>query len=85
MQKSSRHTLARLMAENVRPTGTIEPTVLQDLVRMLAEFGTRLPGDLVVLSHALVTLEGTLRIISPDDIAGFCRRQSVKVSVAAAG
>ena len=57
--------LARLMAENVRSTGTIEPTVLQDLVRMLAEFGIRLPGDLVVLSRALVTLEGTLRIISP--------------------
>ena len=57
--------LARLMAENVRPTGTVEPTVMQDLVRMLAQFGIRLPGDLVVLSRALVTLEGTLRIISP--------------------
>jgi ubiquinone biosynthesis protein len=57
--------LARLMAENIRPTGTIEPTVLQDLVRMLSEFGIRLPGDLVVLSRALVTLEGTLRVISP--------------------
>ena len=57
--------LARLMAENIRPTGTIEPTVLQDLVRMLSEFGIRLPGDLVVLSRALVTLEGTLRVIWP--------------------
>src|SRR3954451_19558700 len=57
--------LARLMAENIRATGALEPTVLQDLVRMLAEFGIRLPGDLVVLSRALVTLEGTLRIISP--------------------
>ena len=57
--------LARLMAENIRPTGAIEPTVLQDLVRMLSEFGIRLPGDLVVLSRALVTLEGTLRVIWP--------------------
>ena len=57
--------LARLMAENIRPTGTIEPTVLQDLVRMLSQFGIRLPGDLIVLSRALVTLEGTLRVISP--------------------
>src|SRR3954451_19566845 len=57
--------LARLMAENIRATGALEPTVLQDLVRMLAEFGIRLPGDLVILSRALVTLEGTLRIISP--------------------
>ena len=57
--------LARLMAENIRPTGAIEPTVMQDLVRMLSEFGIRLPGDLVVLSRSLVTLEGTLRIIWP--------------------
>ncbi len=57
--------LARLMAENIRATGAMEPTVLQDLVRMLSEFGIRLPGDLVILSRALVTLEGTLRIISP--------------------
>src|SRR4051794_16172683 len=57
--------LARLMAENIRPTGTIEPTVLQDLVRMLSQFGIRLPGDLVVLTRALVTFEGTLRVIWP--------------------
>jgi ubiquinone biosynthesis protein len=57
--------LARLMAENIRATGALEPTVLQDLVRMLAEFGIRLPGDLVILSRALVTLDGTLRVISP--------------------
>ena len=31
----------------------------------LSEFGIRLPGDLVILSRALVTLDGTLRIISP--------------------
>ena len=34
--------------------------MLQDLVRMLSQFGIRLPGDLVVLSRALVTLDGTL-------------------------
>jgi len=57
--------LARLMAENVRPTGTIEPTVLQDLVSTLGPFGIRLPRDLVLLSRALITLEGTLRVLSP--------------------
>jgi ubiquinone biosynthesis protein len=57
--------LARLMAENVRPTGALEPTILQDLVRMLSQFGIRLPGDLLVLSRSLVTLEGTLRVLSP--------------------
>ncbi len=57
--------LARLMAENVRPTGAIEPTVLQDLVSTLGPFGIRLPRDLVLLSRALITLEGTLRVLSP--------------------
>ena len=57
--------LARLMADHVRATGTIEPSVLQDLVATLARFGIRLPGDLVVLSRALVTLDGTLRILAP--------------------
>ena len=72
--------LARLMAENIRATGALEPTVLQDLVRMLSEFGIRLPGDLVILSRALVTLEGTLRIISPTasivtEASRWCRRR----------
>jgi len=53
------------MAENVRPTGALEPTILQDLVRMLSQFGIRLPGDLLVLSRSLVTLEGTLRVLWP--------------------
>ena len=57
--------LARLMADNIRATGNIEPTVLQDLVSTLAEFGVRLPADLVILSRALITLDGTLRVLSP--------------------
>ena len=56
---------ARLMAEHMRATGTVDPSILQDLVATLSEFGIRLPGDLVILSRALVTLDGTLRIISP--------------------
>lgn len=57
--------LARLMAESIRPTGSLEPTVLQDLVRTLSQFGVHLPGDLVLLSRAFVTLDGTLRVIAP--------------------
>ena len=34
--------------------------------RAVATFGIRLPGDLVVLSRALVTLDGTLRVLAPD-------------------
>ena len=58
--------LARLMAENVKVTGNIDPSVMQDLVATLAQFGIRLPGDLVVLSRALVTVDGTLRLLAPD-------------------
>jgi len=58
--------LARLMADNVSTTGSVDPAVMQDMVPLLARFGIQLPGDLVVLSRALVTLEGTLRIISPE-------------------
>ena len=56
---------ARLMADHVRPGGAVDPSILQDLVATLSEFGIRLPGDLVILSRALVTLDGTLGIISP--------------------
>ncbi|MET0727780.1 MAG: AarF/UbiB family protein [Acidimicrobiales bacterium] len=57
--------LARLLADHVRPNGSVDPTVLQDLVGMLTRFGVRLPGDLVILSRALVTLDGTLRTLAP--------------------
>jgi ubiquinone biosynthesis protein len=54
------------MADHVRATGTIESSVLQDLVTTLAQFDIRLPSDLVLLSRALVTLDGTLRVLAPD-------------------
>ena len=58
--------LARLIADHVRATGAVDPSVLQDLVATLAQFGIRLPGDLVVLSRALVTVDGTLRVLAPE-------------------
>jgi ubiquinone biosynthesis protein len=57
--------LARLVAHHVRPNGVVDPAVMQDLVRLLAEFGIRLPADLVLLSRAMVTLDGTLRSLAP--------------------
>jgi ubiquinone biosynthesis protein len=57
--------LARLMADHVRATGAVDPAVMQDLIAVLARFGIRLPTDLVVLSRAIVTLDGTLRVMSP--------------------
>ena len=58
--------LARLMADHIKATGAVDPSIMQDLVATLAQFGIRLPGDLVVLSRALVTVDGTLRILAPD-------------------
>jgi ubiquinone biosynthesis protein len=57
--------LARLMAEHLRPTGAMDPSVLQDLVATLSQFGVRLPADLVILTRALATLDGTMRILVP--------------------
>jgi ubiquinone biosynthesis protein len=57
--------IARLMAEHVRPGGTIDPDVMQELVVVLADFGMRLPTDIVLLARALVTVDGTLRVLSP--------------------
>ncbi len=58
--------LARLLAEHVRPGGSVDPAVMQDLVATLSRFGLRLPTDVVLLSRALVTVDGTLRMLRPD-------------------
>ena len=58
--------LGRLLAEHVRPgTGTVDPAVMQELVATLSRLGLRLPGDVVLLSRALVTVDGTMRALSP--------------------
>jgi len=54
------------MADHLRQSGVVDPAILQDLVAMLSRFGVRLPTDLVVLSRALVTVDGTLRVLVPD-------------------
>jgi ubiquinone biosynthesis protein len=57
--------LARLMAEHVRPGVAVDPRVMQELVTTLARFDLQLPADIVLLSRALVTLDGTLRVMCP--------------------
>jgi ubiquinone biosynthesis protein len=57
--------LARLLADHVRPGATIDPRVMQKLVTTLADAGLQLPIDMVLLSRALVTLDGTLRVLYP--------------------
>jgi len=58
-------TIARLVADNVRPGGGVEPTALQDMVPALAALGIVLPADLVLLARSLVTLDGTVQVLSP--------------------
>jgi ubiquinone biosynthesis protein len=58
--------LARLMADHVRASGSVDPRIMQDLVATLSRFGLRLPTDVVLLSRALVTVDGTLRAICPE-------------------
>ena len=60
--------LARLMAEHVRPSGNVDPAVMQDLVATLSRFGMRIPTDVVLLSRALVTVDGTLRASRPGHV-----------------
>ncbi len=57
--------LARLLADHVRANGAVDPTIMQDLVSTISAFGVRLPGDVVLLSRALATLDGTLRVMCP--------------------
>jgi ubiquinone biosynthesis protein len=57
--------LARLLADHVRPGASIDPSVMQELVSTLSRFGLHLPADVVLLSRALVTLDGTLRVLCP--------------------
>jgi ubiquinone biosynthesis protein len=58
--------LARLIAEHVRPGAAVDPAVFDELVATLARFGMRLPADVVLLSRALVTVDGTLRTLVPE-------------------
>ena len=57
--------LARLLAEHVRPGVAVDPRVMQELVTTLTQFGLHMPADIVLLSRALVTLDGTLRVLCP--------------------
>jgi ubiquinone biosynthesis protein len=57
--------IARLLTDDIGPGGEVGAGVLQDLVPLLGEFGITLPGDLVLLSRALVTLDGTLGVVQP--------------------
>ncbi|MFI5044508.1 MAG: hypothetical protein ACHQDC_06925, partial [Acidimicrobiales bacterium] len=57
--------LAQLLAKYTRPNGVVDTAALADLVPLLSSYQIVLPGDLVVLFRALITLDGTLGVLSP--------------------
>ena len=57
--------LARLWPSTSDRVRSVDPRVMQELVTTLAQFDLQLPADIVLLSRALVTLDGTLRVLCP--------------------
>jgi len=57
--------LARFMAEHLGPGMTPGAAMFQALVRLLLDFGMAFPPEIGGAFRALVTLEGTLRLLAP--------------------
>ena len=57
--------LARALSRGVRPDGTLNPGLFEDLLFVLRDFGILLPRSTLTLFRTLVTLLGTLEVISP--------------------
>lgn len=57
--------LARALSRGVRPDGTMNPGLFEDLLFVLRDFGILLPRSTLTLFRTLVTLLGTLEVISP--------------------
>jgi ubiquinone biosynthesis protein len=54
-----------MLARHIRPGGGITADAFQDLTLLVGRYGIQLPRWFGTLSRALVTLEGTLRLIDP--------------------
>ena len=53
------------LSRGVRPDGTLNPGLFEDLLFVLRDFGILLPRSTLTLFRTLVTLLGTLEVISP--------------------
>ena len=58
--------LSQFMTEHVQPGQGIDARALNDLAPLFGRFGIALPTQLTTFGRTLVTLEGTLKMISPD-------------------
>ena len=57
--------LARLLGGAIRPDGTVNPDLFNDVLFVFRDFGIHLPRSTTTLFRTLVTLLGTLQVIAP--------------------
>jgi ubiquinone biosynthesis protein len=57
--------LARFLVTRLGPGMPVSAELLEDLFRLLLDFGLAFEGDLAGVFRAMITLEGTLRLIDP--------------------
>ncbi|MDF0514249.1 AarF/UbiB family protein [Agromyces sp. H3Y2-19a] len=60
-----RRRIGAFMSRRLGPGGTVDATVVTEMVRLLAENRIAVPGDLAAAFRAIGTLEGTLRLVKP--------------------
>lgn len=57
--------LSRFLARHTS-RGGVGPEALAEILRVIGDFGLDVPGELSLLGRALVTIDGTLRVIDPE-------------------
>jgi ubiquinone biosynthesis protein len=58
--------LARFLVTRLGPGMAVSAELLEDLFRLLLDFGLAFEGDLAGVFRAMITLEGTLRVLHPE-------------------
>jgi ubiquinone biosynthesis protein len=75
--------LARLMSRNVEPGVGLKPTLFSDIVAVFRDFGIFLPRSTLTLFRTILTVLGTLEVISPGyDVPGAMQRLGGEVTAA---
>lgn len=60
-----RRQIGAFMSRRLGPGGTVDATVVTEMVRLLAESRIAVPGELAAAFRAVGTVEGTLRLVNP--------------------
>jgi ubiquinone biosynthesis protein len=60
-----RRQIGGFMSRRLGPGGTVDATVVTEMVRLLAENRIAVPGELAAAFRAVGTVEGTLRLVNP--------------------